>query len=83
MKISNINNIIITESAIVDLNSVEAFKISMDVLTENYIITAYFESGNSLAIFEAESLAETQDALADIVELFNSIYKNKKESMTG
>ena len=78
MKISNINNVIITESTIVDLNSVEAFKISMSVLTENYVITAYLESGNSLVIFEAESLAEAQDALADIVELFNSIYNNDK-----
>jgi hypothetical protein len=77
MKISNVDTIIITESAIVDLNSVEAFKISMGVLTENYIITAYFKTGNSLVIFEAETLAEAQDALADIVELFNNIAKNK------
>lgn len=67
--------LIFPDMAIVDLDSVEAFNITMDLCTDDYILSAHLKCGSCVIVYRNESLAAVQDLLADTVkeiERYNS-----------
>lgn len=69
-----LRSVLITPSAIVDLHSVDAFCIKMELHTDEYILLAFLKSGKEIPIYQSLDLPEVESTLEEVKSILEEIY---------
>lgn len=69
-----LRSVLITPSAIIDLRSVDAFYIKMELHSDEFVLFACHKSGKEIPVYHSFNLPEVESALEEVKSILEEIY---------